>query len=130
MKRIWVDGWQMECCGDPFEVGSVVAWRLFPVSDLDFVTAVIGEEEARALTDREEHHDEPKADIVPRKLKIRSIRAAFCIFAARSVQEPKALSPVPGSGILESTTRADGFDQGTQGRRFVGYVVEADEAGR
>jgi hypothetical protein len=25
---VWVDGWQMQCCGTPFAVGSQVAWTL------------------------------------------------------------------------------------------------------
>ena len=25
---IWVDGWQMQCCGEPFRLGSQVAWTL------------------------------------------------------------------------------------------------------
>jgi hypothetical protein len=29
---VWVDGWQMQCCGDPFSVGSADGW----VRDLTF----------------------------------------------------------------------------------------------
>lgn len=28
MLLVWVDAWQMQCCGDPFAVGSRVAWTL------------------------------------------------------------------------------------------------------
>ncbi|WP_425564009.1 DUF6578 domain-containing protein [Nonomuraea longicatena] len=26
--NIWVDGWQMDCCGEPFQVGSHVTLKL------------------------------------------------------------------------------------------------------
>lgn len=25
---IWIGGWQMQCCGKPFRLGSRVAWTL------------------------------------------------------------------------------------------------------
>ena len=28
MLLVWVDAWQMQCCGDPFAVGSSVEWTL------------------------------------------------------------------------------------------------------
>lgn len=29
----WVDGWQMQCCGEPFRLGSQAAWPLRPAPD-------------------------------------------------------------------------------------------------
>jgi hypothetical protein len=45
----------MQCCGDAFEIGSVVEWKVAPV-DTEFLTAVLGEDEAAGITDAEERH--------------------------------------------------------------------------
>jgi hypothetical protein len=29
---VWMAGWQMQCCGAPFQKGSEVSWHLWPVS--------------------------------------------------------------------------------------------------
>lgn len=39
---VWVDGWQMQCCGKPFDIGSIIEWNvrtnidfeLSPIEDL------------------------------------------------------------------------------------------------
>jgi Family of unknown function (DUF6578) len=48
--RVYVDDWQLECCGDPFAVGDEVAWTLVlsdrhslpPEFETDFDGAVVG----------------------------------------------------------------------------------------
>lgn len=47
----------MQCCGDPFEVGSAVSWTVAPPSDRDFLAAVLGTEGAAAIMEIEDHHD-------------------------------------------------------------------------
>jgi hypothetical protein len=45
-----VDGWQMECCGEPFAVGSAVWWTLAVASDADRLTLVLGADLASGVT--------------------------------------------------------------------------------
>lgn len=54
--RVWVEAWQIQCCGDAFEVGSKVEWTLCEQSDRDWLTSVLGDEFAREITYSEEHH--------------------------------------------------------------------------
>lgn len=28
MTVVWVDGWQMQCCGEPFSVGDTIRWTV------------------------------------------------------------------------------------------------------
>jgi len=53
---VWIDDWQMQCCGEPFQVGSVVTWILDPKPEAGYLTAVLGEDEASRVTHYENHH--------------------------------------------------------------------------
>jgi hypothetical protein len=53
-----MDGWEFECCGKPFEVGSRVTWML-AAADQAFkarFTALLGAAEGSRLTHYETHH--------------------------------------------------------------------------
>src|SRR5207248_3733266 len=76
---VFVEAWQIQCCGDPFEVGDSVSWLTVPSDDkLPFLSKKLG---ARALeiTQYEEHHviDGPTETRVG---IVRSIEAAFCMY--------------------------------------------------
>lgn len=38
---MWVEGWQLQCCGEPFAVGTAVSWRLTTDSE-DFILRTLG----------------------------------------------------------------------------------------
>lgn len=40
---LWVDAWQLQCCGEPFRLGSPVAWMVRE-ADPDWLQAVLGAE--------------------------------------------------------------------------------------
>ncbi|MDX3453844.1 hypothetical protein PV396_18150 [Streptomyces sp. ME02-8801-2C] len=52
---IWVDDWQMKCCGETFAMGDVVSWNLLEVDPEDYAD-VVGDERATGINFREEHH--------------------------------------------------------------------------
>jgi hypothetical protein len=52
---IWVDAWQMQCCGERFAVGDEVSWRLREAGS-DWLENVLGAEVARGVDAAEEHH--------------------------------------------------------------------------
>jgi hypothetical protein len=114
----------MQCCGEPFSVGSRVSWTLHETSDRDFSTAVLGYELAARLTHDEEHHGGLPVDAPLTAGIVRSIRAASCSFGP--VPDSQHLYPVTGSLVLVEKESADGWEPEDGDRRFVAYVVELD----
>ena len=52
---VWVDNWQMQCCGEPFSVGQQVSWTLGDV-DQDWLMAMLGADAQVSVDAAEEHH--------------------------------------------------------------------------
>lgn len=50
---VWVDAWQMQCCGEQFGVGSHVPWT-FADADAEWIAQVLGS--GIAVDAAEEHH--------------------------------------------------------------------------
>src|SRR5665647_3806107 len=80
-ELIWVDGWQMQCCGKPFAVGAHVEWRLNDAPDLDWLKAALEPVIARRISYSVEHHDDPLGDHPLRPGTVVAIQAAFCRYA-------------------------------------------------
>ena len=134
MALIWYDGWQMECCGDPFAIGDVVEWTLDDHPDVAWLGAAVGDELARQIAYAEEHHEDGGPGTTRRaRGEVRTIRCAFCDFG-RIVDGDDASHPVPGTAALVAADRVDGTEgRGERrelARRFIGYVVELDLVSR
>ena len=129
IRTVWVDGWQMQCCGDPMHVGETVSWRLSRDVDRDFLGQVLGAAEASLLTDAEDHHETLSTNTELTVGTIRSIRASFCDFAPRAGSGQTTRYPVVGSGTVEGRASADGWEPEGDDRRFVGYVVAVEVIG-
>jgi hypothetical protein len=41
IMTVWVGSWQMQCCGEPFHLGSQVAWTL-GTTDLEWINTMLG----------------------------------------------------------------------------------------
>src|ERR1700678_785685 len=52
---VWVDAWQLQCCGEQSSTGSPVSWTLAE-PDADWLTNVLGTQAGVAVDAREEHH--------------------------------------------------------------------------
>ncbi|TDD63011.1 hypothetical protein E1263_01500 [Kribbella antibiotica] len=114
---VWVDGWQMECCGEPFTVGSRVEWTLYEVSSRDWLDSVLGEEFAEEVTHGEEHHG-GAADGAPTTVGlVRRIRAVVSKVGVG--QLGAGATPIPATGRLVDVTDADGPYQD-----LIGYLVD------
>ncbi|MGT2528227.1 DUF6578 domain-containing protein [Streptomyces nojiriensis] len=61
---IWVDDWQVQCCGKAFAPGDVVSWALLEVDPEDYA-ALVGGERAAAIDFREEHHGQGRGAYPP-----------------------------------------------------------------
>ena len=118
---IWVDGWQMQCCGEPFRLGSQVTWTL-RAADPDWLEAVLG---AQQIVDAaEEHHGGVPEDSMPIRGTVTHIAAVHCRYAPRSGSESRTIYPVAGSGVLTDIDSADGWTADRGDERFVGYLVQ------
>ena len=124
---VWVDGWQVQCCGEPFSVGSQVSWTLSRCTDPAFATAVLGDDLASSLTHQEEHHGGLPDDAPTTTGVVRSIRAVSCAYAP-DADDRTCLRPVPGTSRVTDEVDADGWEPETDTLRFVAYIVGLDVA--
>jgi hypothetical protein len=126
MRRVLVEGWQFQCCGERFEVGSTISWTVAANPDRAFLADVLGAEGAASITDIEDHHVELLRD-EPVVGTVRAITALFCSYAMPSASA-KGLYPVRDTAVLEARDRADGREREEGNRRvFLGYLVDVDE---
>ena len=113
----------MECCGDPFEVGSRVSWI---VSDTD-------SDDGDAISYRYNHHGPEEGDEHPVSRVVREIEAVCLEYSAAS-EDPRVLEPMPDS---ETRIECASVDRDTgwrlrpmppkpDGPRCVGYAVELE----
>jgi hypothetical protein len=114
----------MQCCGQPFSVGSQVGWTLRPTTDRDFAAAVLGEQLAATLTHDEEHHGGLPEDTPITTGTVRSIKAASCVYGP--TEPSKTLYPLKGSLSLTDKQTADGWEPESADLKFVAYIVELD----
>jgi hypothetical protein len=124
-RRVWMDGWQMECCGDPFAIGSIVRWTVFTPPDFEWLSAVLGDEGAHRIDGAEEHHGGEQGEMCSIEGAVRSIEAVFCRYGPRG-ESDGAWYPVDRSGVLVPLSSASRTEHGVEGLEFVGYVVTLD----
>jgi hypothetical protein len=122
---VWVDNWQMQCCGEPFALGSHVAWTLGP-ADPDWLDAVLGAHEQQTVDAAEEHHGGVAEDTLATTGMVTRIRAVHCRFAPRPGSDSRTLYPVRASGVLTDVESADGWTADRGDERFAGYLVQLE----
>ena len=105
---VWVDSWQMRCCGEPFRVGSQVAWTLSG-ADPDWLGAMLGADAQQTVDAAEEHHGGLPAETVPTRGTVARIAAVHCGFAPEPGGDSRTRYPVPGSDVLTDAESADGW---------------------
>ena len=124
---VWVAGWQMQCCGTPFAVGSQVAWTLGE-ADQDWLDTVLGTDAAPIVDMAEDHHGGLPADAPQTRATVTRIRAVHCRYAPEPGGERLMLYPVPGSSVLSDLASADGWTPDSGDVKFVGYLVDLGSA--
>jgi hypothetical protein len=122
---VWVDSWQMQCCGEPFRLGSQVAWTLRG-ADPDWLEAVLGPDGQQTVDAAEEHHGGVPDDTVPTRGTVARVAAVHCRFAPGPGSDSRTSYPVPGSGVLTDVESADGWTADRGDGQFVGYLVELE----
>lgn len=104
-RTVWVQDWQMQCCGEPFALGKRVSWPLSGEVDREYLGVVLGEQATaqsptmRTTTTRATRLIEGA---------VRSIDAVWCRFARRGWADFFSFYLVPGTTLIESRTSATG----------------------
>ncbi|MCD0484590.1 hypothetical protein LO771_19870 [Streptacidiphilus sp. ASG 303] len=123
---IWVDDWQIQCCGQPFAPGETVSWNLLEVDPEDYAD-VVGSENAPRIDFREEHHGEEEGHASTR-LEVVTVAEVHCRYEVPTGSEGTVPFPVPGTTVLVPVAKADGWAEVQPGVRFAGYLVTARRA--
>lgn len=118
---VWVEAWQMQCCGERFALGDEVSWTLREPGS-EWLTAVLGADLAGRVAAAEEHHGGLPGSAPVTVGTVASIQTVHCRYAP--VPDGPALYPVAGSGVVSSVTSADGWTPDRDDLRFVGYLVQ------
>ena len=124
MLRVWVDDWQMSCCGTAFSVGARVTWTVSTEVDREWLSLAVGTETAGSITHLQDHHFDEAASPVTISATVTAIEAVQCDFAA--VPGGSATWPVEGSDIRVAVAYAPRWVPDDEPRRFVGWVVDLD----
>ncbi|EFE76168.1 hypothetical protein K7395_16865 [Streptomyces filamentosus] len=119
---IWVDDWQMQCCGEDFASGDLVSWSWVVADPEDYVD-IVGEERAAEIDFHEEHHGQEEQE--PTSLEVLSIAEVHCRYAVPPGSTDKVRCPVPGTAVLLPVDRATGWAKGRPDVDLAGYLVTA-----
>ncbi|GAA2211806.1 hypothetical protein GCM10009850_072660 [Nonomuraea monospora] len=115
---MWVDEWQMECCGEPFHVGSTVTWTLTP-ADREWLTLALGAETAATIDWGEDHHGDPS----PGQISVEAQVTHISVARVRWELAPGGDVCQPAGGRLYPQPVADGRHPAVGDLKFAGYVV-------
>ncbi|MDK0520905.1 DUF6578 domain-containing protein [Streptomyces sp. ML-6] len=123
---IWVDDWQIQCCGERFAPGDVVSWTLLEVDPEEYAD-VVGSERAAGIDFREEHHGQGE-ETAPTSVEVVSIDEVHCRYGVPPGATDRVNYPVPGTTVLVPVEEADGRAKARPKLRFEGYLVTARRA--
>lgn len=121
--RVWVDDWQMQCCGTEFGVGSTVEWAVRG-PDRDWLDTAVGPRLAATVTHAEEHHGGDTPETVAGV--VTAIKAVYHRLAPSP--DSRMLVPVPDTAVLVPVERADGWEPARDGLTFRGYLADVRES--
>ena len=119
---IWVDNCQVQCCGEPFRLGSQVAWTL-RAADPDWLAARSGADAQQTGDAGEEHHGAVPGDTIPTRGRVRHTAAVHCRFVPEPGSDSLTACPVAGTGVLTDIRSADGWTEDRGDEHFIGYLV-------
>lgn len=111
------EGWQMQCCGDPFAVGDEVDWPVNNGADIKLKL-----DKPRLLDYCYEAHDRHDFKLRGKVLKIDALYYHY----KPSAGNPKLM--VPAYGFLKRVEKADGWDKKIDGAVFAAYLVSLEIA--
>jgi hypothetical protein len=119
---IWVDAWQIQCCGESFTPGDDVSWKLLEADPEDYAD-VVGKERAAEIDFREEHHGQEEH--APTWLQVRTIAEVHCRYEVPPGSTADVRYPVRGTTELVPVKEAGGWAKARPEVSFAGYLVTA-----
>lgn len=111
---VFYESWQMECCGDPFQVGGRVKWLVFPCTTLN--TPV----DMGQVDFCYEAHDPDWRRLSVLEGTVEQIQILYERHTP-SAENPRLLLPVDGR--LFPAELAEGFEEPVDGMQVSGYLV-------
>ncbi|MFC9845154.1 DUF6578 domain-containing protein [Streptomyces sp. NPDC060223] len=121
---IWVDDWQIQCCGENFTPGDVVSWHLLEVDPEDYAD-LVGSERAAEIDFCEEHHG-GEGEHAPTRLRVLTITEVHCRYEVPLGSTSNVRHPVPGTTELVGVREGDGRAANRPHVEFTGYLVTAE----
>src|SRR6185437_15279732 len=79
---VWVEFWQMQCCGEPFRLGDQVAWTV-RATDTDWLEVMLGTHRQPGVDAVEDHHGGVPEGTAPTRGTVTRITAVHCRYAPR-----------------------------------------------
>lgn len=119
---VWVDRWQMACCGTPFSTGDSVDWTVSSKVDRLFLGRVTTPEVAEMIDYSEEHHDDDEM-VLGLTGVVRSIRLASCRY---ELEEGGGPGPAAGTGQLREVASTTEQLPSTEDEHRPGWIVEVE----
>jgi len=124
---VWYSSWQMECCGEPFSVGDVVAWSLAENPDVEWLEPVIGRDLAALVTHQEDHHA-LRDGAATRRARVLGIRCAYSSYAPGPDGDERTLRPVAGTAEIVPAQYVGGSESTGSKLHLNGYLVDLELA--
>lgn len=121
-----MSSWQIECCGDPFDVGGRVTWTTEAVDQDEWLMDALDTDTARRISHVEERHSDASSGLVELRGVVTSIVQAWGRYAART-PDARVLHAAPGSAAyvaVQDSTLPD--RSGNPSLTFNGWVVDLD----
>lgn len=123
---VWYADWQMECCGEPSELGDRVTWTVEEADDREWLVAALGPDRGARVTHLEEHHAQDASRLLTMTGFVTKIAGAWCAYGPRHVGDDDSY-PIPGSErFVDLCGSHDVEGQPASGQSFNGWLVELD----
>mgnify|MGYP007023636831 FL=1 len=107
------EGWQMQCCGQPFSINDMVRWDVFAFNET--ITDI-----PQTIEYIYDAHYETSDGLLTLQGIVHQINAIYTKYKA-STDNPQLLVPV--SSLLKSLVKADGNEEEVNGMTFDSYIV-------
>lgn len=102
---VYVEAWQLQCCGEPFKVGDTVEWNCSDSVDREFLAMILGDAGADKVTHVEDHHD-VAGPLSPLTGRVTGIASVSC---STEVQGDLRV-PVVGGAQVTQISSANGWE--------------------
>jgi hypothetical protein len=115
---VWMDAWQLQCCGAEFDVGTRVSWTLTGMDQ--HWAELLG----LPVDAAEEHHGGVPDDAPATSGTVTGIRAEHFRYAPANEADQRTLSPVAGSAVFTWVSHAGSWGADPGDLEFAGYLAE------